>query len=223
MKKRETNGIVVVPHKERPASLEVQITGIPQWKQDVFNLVAELTKYRLRNKITQKELANRLHVNQSVIARFEKLGRYPTIEFLYKVAEGLGVQVRLSTSFIEAPVAAEESKSTKSEVSSYAWYYHDSEACNPNLKITNHPVQPLTDWWIGTPQSAVNFADDVVILEIVNKNEVETHVRPFSVFNASHSVTLSLDKYTPPIVESSFQKYTAEPDIPINDPNDLAA
>lgn len=58
--------------------------------------MAELTKSRLRNKITQKELAERLNVKQSVIARFEKLGRYPTIEFLYKVAAGLGMQIEIS-------------------------------------------------------------------------------------------------------------------------------
>ena len=89
--------IKTVSHNERPTSLEVEITGIPQWKQDVYNLVAELTKYRLRSKITQKELAERLKVSQSVIARFEKLGRYPTIEFLYKVAAGLGMQIEIST------------------------------------------------------------------------------------------------------------------------------
>jgi len=100
MKKKTITGIVTVPHKERPASLEVEITGIPQWKQDIYNLVAELTKYRLRNKITQKELAERLKVSQSVIARFEKLGRYPTIEFLYKVAGGLGMQIEISANVI---------------------------------------------------------------------------------------------------------------------------
>lgn len=96
MEKKENIGIVVVPHKERPDSLEVQITGIPPWKQDIYKLVAELTKYRLSNMITQQELADRLHVSQSVIARFEKLGRYPTIEFLYKVADGLGITIDIS-------------------------------------------------------------------------------------------------------------------------------
>jgi len=99
MKKRtvEKHDIVLVPHQERPASLEVQITGIPQWKQDVYQLVAELTKYRLRNKMTQKDLAEKMHVKQSVIARFEKLGRYPTVEFLYKVAAGLGLEIGFYT------------------------------------------------------------------------------------------------------------------------------
>lgn len=108
MKKKENTGIIVVPHKERPTNLEVEIIGIPQWKQDVFNLVAELTKYRLRNKITQQELANRLRVNQSVVARFEKLGRYPTIEFLYKVAEGLGIKIDISTNVLPATPVLKE-------------------------------------------------------------------------------------------------------------------
>ncbi len=62
--KKKTLGnseIMVVPHKDRPASLEAQISGIPQWKKDVYNLVAQLTQYRLRNKMTQKELADKLN------------------------------------------------------------------------------------------------------------------------------------------------------------------
>ncbi len=111
MREKKDSGIATVPHKERPASLEMEITGIPQWKQDVFSLVAELVKYRLRNRITQKELADRLHVKQSVIARFEKLGRYPTIEFLYKVSEGLGLGMEISLkSPVKSPIQ------TKAEV-----------------------------------------------------------------------------------------------------------
>ncbi|MDY0150782.1 MAG: helix-turn-helix transcriptional regulator [Candidatus Cloacimonas sp.] len=104
MEKKENTAVITVPHIERPASLELKISGIPPWKQDVFNLVAELTKYRLRNKITQQELANRLQVKQSVIARFEKLGRFPTIEFLYKVAAGLGMQIDISIRGLEAVI-----------------------------------------------------------------------------------------------------------------------
>ncbi len=109
--KKKTLGnseIMVVPHKDRPASLEAQISGIPQWKKDVYNLVAQLTQYRLRNKMTQKELADKLKVSQSVIARFEKLGRYPTIEFLYKVAEGLGISINIVTNELPQTPIVEE-------------------------------------------------------------------------------------------------------------------
>lgn len=112
MRKKEDTGIVTVPHRDRPDSLEAGITGIPKWKQDVFNLVALLTKYRLRNKITQKELAERLKVKQSVIARFEKLGRFPTIEFLYKVAEGLGMRFEISLKGSDKPYVPSEVPAT---------------------------------------------------------------------------------------------------------------
>ena len=109
MKKKEFGGIVTVPYKERPDAIEVEICGIPQWKQDVFQLVAELTKYRLRNKITQRELAEKLNVKQSVIARFENHGRYPTVEFLYKIAEGLGIGLGISIKDVPTHEASMES------------------------------------------------------------------------------------------------------------------
>jgi len=106
---KENAGIVVVPHKNDNPRLEAEISGIPQWKQDVFKLVAELTKYRLKSRMTQKELAEKLKVSQSVIARFEKLGRYPTIEFLYKVAEGLGVSINIATNVLpQTPIVKEQ-------------------------------------------------------------------------------------------------------------------
>jgi len=133
MKKKEDNGIVTVPHKERPASLEVEITGIPKWKQDVFNLVAELTKYRLRNKITQKQLADRLHVKQSVIARFEKLGRFPTIEFLCKVADGLGIEFDISLKVPDQVSAVSAAKSMCTNPNQY--YQMISNISSDNLSV----------------------------------------------------------------------------------------
>lgn len=96
MKQESKYSIVTVPHVERPKSLEVEITGIPKWKQSVYELVAQLVKIRLNQRLTQQELADKINVKQSVVARFEGLGRIPTIEFLYKVAEGLGVEMLIS-------------------------------------------------------------------------------------------------------------------------------
>ncbi|GEM_PF-3263293 len=146
MEKIKNPGIVTVPHKERPASLEVEVTGIPQWKQDVYNLVAELTKYRLRNKITQKELAERLGVRQSVVARFEKLGRYPTIEFLYKVASGLGMQIEISTNVIP-PVHDVKENNVKSSISPNI---REFVFCNEGFFNTIAPTiekKDVQDYW----------------------------------------------------------------------------
>lgn len=64
-----------------------------QWKRDVISVVEELKEYRIKANVTQSELAERIDTTQSVIARFERLGRMPTVEFIYRVAEGLKVDL----------------------------------------------------------------------------------------------------------------------------------
>lgn len=164
MKRKEDNGIVTVPHRERPASLEVEITGIPKWKQDVFNLVAELTKYRLRNKITQKELADRLHVKQSVIARFEKLGRFPTIEFLSKVADGLGMEFDMSLKAQDKLTAILETKSECTDTDQY--YQMQSSIGSDTLSVQCVKFQKanITVWNKYTVPGIIDFADTEKVL-----------------------------------------------------------
>lgn len=64
-----------------------------QWKRDVISVVEELKEYRIKANVTQSELAERIDTTQSVIARFERLGRMPTVEFIYRVAGGLNVDL----------------------------------------------------------------------------------------------------------------------------------
>ncbi len=64
-----------------------------QWKRDVISIVEELKEHRIKENITQAELAERMDTTQSVIARFERMGRMPTVEFIYRVAEGLNVEL----------------------------------------------------------------------------------------------------------------------------------
>lgn len=63
------------------------------WQINVYGIVADLTVCRIKQRMTQAELARRMHTSQSVITRFERMGRIPTIEFIYKVAEALGVEL----------------------------------------------------------------------------------------------------------------------------------
>ena len=64
-----------------------------QWKRDVISIVEELKEYRIKANITQSELAERIDTTQSLIARFKRLGRMPTVEFIYRVAGGLKVEL----------------------------------------------------------------------------------------------------------------------------------
>ncbi|MDD2582702.1 MAG: helix-turn-helix transcriptional regulator [Desulfuromonadaceae bacterium] len=77
-------------HKE----IKLDFSSVSQWKMDVYQTIADLTIYRLRHDITQTELAGRMGVSQSVVARFERAGRMPTFEFIYKIAKGLGVDLK---------------------------------------------------------------------------------------------------------------------------------
>ncbi|MBI2265432.1 MAG: helix-turn-helix domain-containing protein [Armatimonadetes bacterium] len=57
---------------------------------------------RLRLGLTQEKLAGRVHSTPSYIARIERGARKPTLEFLGKVAEALGVS--LGSLFSHEPV-----------------------------------------------------------------------------------------------------------------------
>jgi transcriptional regulator with XRE-family HTH domain len=63
------------------------------WQKNVYSIVADLAVYRIKQRVSQAELAKRMDTSQSVITRFERMGRIPTIEFIYKVAEALGVEL----------------------------------------------------------------------------------------------------------------------------------
>ena len=54
------------------------------------DLVVEVACERARIGLTQQQLADALGTTQSVISRFENLGRKPSLDFLDRVASALG-------------------------------------------------------------------------------------------------------------------------------------
>lgn len=54
------------------------------------DLILEIVEERVRQNLTQRDLARRLRTRQSAISRFENLGRKPGFDFLYRVAKALG-------------------------------------------------------------------------------------------------------------------------------------
>ncbi|GAB1468560.1 hypothetical protein MASR2M64_12930 [Candidatus Cloacimonadota bacterium] len=222
MEIKEDTGIKTVPHKERPASLEVKIAEIPKWKQDVFNLVAELTKYRLRNKITQQKLADRLQVKQSVIARFEKLGRYPTVEFLYKIADGLGMQLDISVRPVEVATVSEAAKGEKAEVSLFSCYNQILENCKPLIPLGKPKSIVSEDWGKWSIPGKVFFTAKDARLETAFIQDVEAIIRQISAFTSSDKsgdIPIYNVSATP---ENSFKEQPQESEIS-NPAIDLAA
>jgi transcriptional regulator with XRE-family HTH domain len=54
------------------------------------DLILEIVEERVRQNLTQGDLARRLGTRQSAVSRFENLGRKPGFDFLYRVASALG-------------------------------------------------------------------------------------------------------------------------------------
>ncbi len=70
------------------------------------SLGERIAKLRTENRISQKELADLLYVNQGTISRWEKGTRFPEEDLIYKMAERFGVDpnVLLSASTERTPV-----------------------------------------------------------------------------------------------------------------------
>jgi ribosome-binding protein aMBF1 (putative translation factor) len=60
-----------------------------------FKLHEALIDARIQNKLTQKELANKMGITQSALARFESGRTNPTLSFLQKITAGLGLKLTI--------------------------------------------------------------------------------------------------------------------------------
>jgi transcriptional regulator with XRE-family HTH domain len=60
-----------------------------------YEIIRQIIKERNELNLTQKQLAERLGLNQSNISRLESGNYNPSIEFLQKIAEGLGKELHI--------------------------------------------------------------------------------------------------------------------------------
>jgi len=61
-----------------------------------FEVVTLLLEMRLKKHITQREVAKRAGTKQSAISRFESGTYNPSLSFLYKVADALNAELKVS-------------------------------------------------------------------------------------------------------------------------------
>lgn len=63
-----------------------------------FFIIGQLIEKRLQKNLSQAELAKKIGTKQSAISRFESGTYNPTLAFLYKVADGLNVRLKVTVS-----------------------------------------------------------------------------------------------------------------------------
>jgi predicted transcriptional regulator len=60
-----------------------------------YEIISEIIKARTEQNITQEELAFRTGTQKSNISRLESGNYNPTLDFLFKVAKGLGKEIHI--------------------------------------------------------------------------------------------------------------------------------
>lgn len=63
-----------------------------------FALIEAIIEERLKQGLTQAQLAKKLGTKQSAISRLERGAYNPTLSFLRRLADALGVELRISFS-----------------------------------------------------------------------------------------------------------------------------
>jgi ribosome-binding protein aMBF1 (putative translation factor) len=60
-----------------------------------FDLIEKMIEKRIKRGLTQKQLARKLRTKQSAISRFESGRGNPTVNFLYNIADALGIKIKI--------------------------------------------------------------------------------------------------------------------------------
>jgi predicted transcriptional regulator len=82
--------------------LEKELLADPDTKREFdklaprYAIISELIKARIKYKMTQADIAKKVGTKQSAIARLESGNINPSLEFLQKVAQVMGLSVHLS-------------------------------------------------------------------------------------------------------------------------------
>jgi DNA-binding XRE family transcriptional regulator len=84
--------------------LEKELLTDPDTKKEFdklaprYALISQLIEARIKNKMTQLDVAVKLGTKQSAIARFESGSVNPSLEFLQRVAEVMGYKLSVTLS-----------------------------------------------------------------------------------------------------------------------------
>lgn len=77
------------------AELETSFSSIPDDEKFIIDTMAKLYAERIKNKVSQQELAKRIGMKQPQIAKLEMLESIPTLKTLNRYAKGLGLRLKV--------------------------------------------------------------------------------------------------------------------------------
>jgi ribosome-binding protein aMBF1 (putative translation factor) len=63
--------------------------------QPEYEIIKQVLKARSEQQLTQKDLADKIGIKQSNISRFESGNYNPSLDFLKKLANGLGKEIHI--------------------------------------------------------------------------------------------------------------------------------
>jgi len=84
--------------------LEKELLSDPKVKKEYdrlaprYAVISELIAARIRKRMTQKDIAEKLGTKQSAIARLESGSINPSLEFLQKIAQVMGYKLNIHLS-----------------------------------------------------------------------------------------------------------------------------
>ena len=93
MRKLNPTGLITHEEFKKEFSKRQGFKKIHAENELEFKILEALIVARIEKKITQKNLAKRIGVAQSALARFESGRVNPTLSFLQKVTRGLGLKL----------------------------------------------------------------------------------------------------------------------------------
>ncbi|MDL2321821.1 helix-turn-helix transcriptional regulator [Desulfosarcina sp. OttesenSCG-928-B08] len=82
-------------YKKRAFEADTELEGEYKALAPEYALVKQIIQARIEQNLTQKELAGRIGIKQSNISRLESGNYNPSLDFLKKVASGLGKELHI--------------------------------------------------------------------------------------------------------------------------------
>lgn len=68
----------------------------PAYYEPLAKMIQECVSKRIEKKLSQKDLAERMGTKQSVISRFENMGRIPNYDFIVRLANALDLNLKIT-------------------------------------------------------------------------------------------------------------------------------